>query len=391
MPNTTIENPEEEPDQSGAIIPAADRQLQPNSGNNIRASWNFSTSDVRVNMHHATADRKKVLIDCFLWAIDEKHPSSLNEFAEAVDYDITVVRRLYQGKYTDQKGTRYDIPERLAENAKQWLARQRKKFQGKDEFVLTPTAKRIWTTLELARESKTVAFITGPSHIGKTWALENYSARNNHGASPFIRMKAASGLGGMIRRISETLGNASKGNTADLTDRIKKAVSPDMLLIFDELHLLMYTYRIGSFFACLEVIREIHDETGCGVALCGTQLLLEKMQGGKHTEMEQLLRRGVHKLQLPSMPTKGDLSAILERHGLDFPDRKLSVTVKGFVEKPYELLRQLAKVEGLLSIAERIRYAHKLAEKHKQEIAWDHFVAADLHIKSNAQPESDWN
>ena len=290
MPNTTIENPEEEPDQSGAIIPASDRQLQPNSGNNIRASWNFSTSDVRVNMHHATADRKKVLIDCFLWAIDEKHPSSLNEFAEAVDYDITVVRRLYQGKYTDQKGTRYDIPERLAENAKQWLARQRKKFQGKDEFVLTPTAKRIWTTLELARESKTVAFITGPSHIGKTWALENYSARNNHGASPFIRMKAASGLGGMIRRISETLGNASKGNTADLTDRIKKAVSPDMLLIFDELHLLMYTYRIGSFFACLEVIREIHDETGCGVALCGTQLLLEKMQGGKHTEMEQLLR-----------------------------------------------------------------------------------------------------
>ena len=91
------------------------------------------------------------------------------------------------------------------------------------------------------------------------------------------------------------------------------------------------------------------------------------------------------------MPTKGDLTAILERHGLDFPDKKLSVTVKGLIEKPYELLRQLAKIEGLLSIAERIRYAHKMAEKHKEEIDWKHFVEADLLIKSNAQPESDWN
>ena len=76
-------------------------------------------------------------------------------------------------------------------------------------------------------------------------------------------MKAASGLGGMVRRISGQLGNADKGNVNDLIERIKHAVSPDMLLIFDELHLLMYTYRLGSFFACLEVLREIHDESGC--------------------------------------------------------------------------------------------------------------------------------
>jgi hypothetical protein len=114
------------------------------------------------------------------------------------------------------------------------------------------------------------------------------------------------------------------------------------------------------------------------------------MQGGKHTEMEQLLRRGVHKLQLPAMPTKADLEKILERHELDFPDRKLEVTVKGFKEKPYDLLKQLAKVEGLLSITERIRYAHKLAEKRGEDISWDHFVAADLLIKSNSQPDHGW-
>ncbi len=372
-------------------MPAGDQQLAPNSGNNVRASWNFSLHDVRANMGHCSVEKKKVMIDCFLWSIDPRHPVTLAEFANAVDYDKTTVSRIYQGKYTGEGGKRLDVPEKMAKAAREFLSRQKKHFQGREEFVLTPTAEKIWTVLNLARESKTVAYIIGPSHIGKTWALENYSVKNNHGGTPYIRMKAASGLGGMVKRIASQVGVSDKGNTAQLIDYIKRAISPEMLLIFDELHLLMYTYRIGSFFACLEVIREIHDETGCGIALCGTQLLMEKIKGGQHTEMEQLVRRGVHKLILPSMPTKGDLEKILLRNGLDFPNKKQEVVVQGYSEKPYDLLKQLAKVEGLLAITERIRYAQKLANKREEDISWDHFVAADLLIKSNAQQESDWN
>jgi len=376
--------------QSGSEIVPAEQQLAHNTGNNVRASWNFSLHDVRANMHHCSVDRKKLLIDSFLWSIDPRHPVTLSEFAAAVGYDKTTVARIYQGKYTGPDGKRLDVPEKMAKGAREFLARQKKRFQGREEFVLTPTAQRIWTVLDLARESKTVSYIIGPSHIGKTWALENYAVNNNHGGTPYIRMKAASGLGGMVKRIASQVGVSDKGNTAQLIDYIKRAISPEMLLIFDELHLLMYTYRIGSFFACLEVIREIHDETGAGIALCGTQLLMEKIKGGQHTEMEQLVRRGVHKLILPSMPTKGDLEKILHRNGLDFPTKRAEVVVQGFTEKPYDLLKQLARVEGLLAITERIRYAHKLADKREEEISWDHFVSADLLIKSNAQPEASW-
>jgi len=385
------EPPEENPDAS-ALIPSEDHALAPrNSGGTVRQTWNFSSHDVKANLSHCEPERRQILVDCFLWSINSNHPFTLADFAEAVGYDKTTITRLYTGKYTShQTGARLEIPEKLAKSAREWLARQKKNFKGREGFVLTPTAKMIWTLANLARESQTVAFLIGSSHIGKTWALENYAYHNNHGATPYVRMEAAGGLGGMVKNIARSLAISEAGNTRDLVTYITKTLSPEMLLILDELHLLSYTYRKESFFSCLEVIREIHDKSGCGMVLCGTRLLMERIRPGQHSEMEQLVRRGPHKLTLPTMPTKADLTAILEAHQLPFPTKGDQVTWKGHVEQPYDLLRQLAELEGLLAISERLRYASKIALKSREDIDWKHFVAADLLIKSNSQPEPNW-
>ena len=57
-----------------------------------------------------------------------------------------------------------------------------------------------------------------------------------------------------------------------LIQRIKNATSPNTMWIIDEVHLLAHTYRKGSFHNCMEVIREIYDETECGIALIFTIL-----------------------------------------------------------------------------------------------------------------------
>jgi hypothetical protein len=75
-----------------------------------------------------------------------------------------------------------------------------------------------------------------------------------------VRMKAASGLGGMVRLIGAALGVSPHANTADLIVRIKNALTKDMVLILDEVHLLANTYQRSSFFKCMEVIRELHDK-----------------------------------------------------------------------------------------------------------------------------------
>lgn len=376
--------------------PEDNNQPERNDGNNVRASWNFSLHDIRMNLAHCNHEAKEILVSCYLWSIDPKHQVSRPEFAKAIDADPSTVYRIYTGKYINpQTRERLQPPAKLVLAAKVWIARQRKAYTPQQDFILTPTAERVFRSCRLAQESKSVAFLWGRSHIGKTWALEKFASDNNHGRTIYVRMKAASGLGGMVRRINERCGNSDKCNTADAVDRIKGALSPEMLLILDETHLLQYTYRLSSFFACMEVIREIHDEVGCGMVLCGTQLLLQKMHAGGHGEMEQLMRRGVHKVQLPEMPTRGDLTAILDHHGIAFPAKKesLSIDVDGqhITEQPYDLLRQLAKVEGLKAICERLRYAEKIASKSRVPTAMAHFVEADVRIKANRQADlNDW-
>ena len=362
------------------------------TGDNVRASWPFSQDSIRANIAHCSPEGKEALISAFLWCIDPAHPMRKEDFAARVGYSDNVLYKLYTGRYVDPKTEeKYDVPPALIKAIRNVLKLEKERFLGgASEFVLTPTASYIWESCDLARESQSPVFIYGPSHIGKTWALVQYAQDNNHGRTVYVRMQAASGLGGMVRRIAERLGVSPGGNTSDLVGRIKKAMTPDMILQLDEMHQLIYTYRLGSFFSCVEVIREIHDECKCGMVICSTNLLMVKMNTHKHGELEQMFRRGVHKRPLPNMPTQADIAAILSSMGLKFPSKSMEITVQKITERPYDMLRQVAKRDGLKAICERLRYGRKLASKVREKLSWDHVVEAHLTIEHNAQPQNDW-
>jgi hypothetical protein len=223
-----------------------------NSGDNVRASWPFSLHTLRSNLSHCSAEGREAVVGAYLWCIDQKHPVHREEFSRRVGYSQNTIYKVCAGKYRAPDGSQLDVPADLVKAIKAFLAIEQERFLGdKNEFVLTPTARRIWTACDLARESQTPVFIYGRSHIGKTWAFEAYTNANNHGRTAYCRMKAAAGLGGMVRRMATAVGVSPDSNTASLVDRIKRAMTPDMLLILDELHLLAYTYRKSSFFACL--------------------------------------------------------------------------------------------------------------------------------------------
>lgn len=362
------------------------------SGDNVRASWPFSLHQIRQNIAHCSPEGKEALVAAFLWCIDKAHPVRKREFAARVNYSENLIYKIYTGKYQHPESKKaLDVPPDLVKNIKHFLALEKERFLGgKVEFVMTPTARKIFTACDLARESKTPVFLWGPSHIGKTWALNQYTQDHNHGRTVYNRMKAASGLGGMVRSLAECAGVSPKGNTAKLIKEYKNALTGDMLIILDELHLLMYTYRRESFFACMEVLREVYDECGCGMLFSGTQLLLDKINEGKGGEMDQLLRRGVHRVQL-GMPTKADVSCILAHWKLDVPKKSEEVTIQKITERPYEVLRMLAKNNGLKSITERLRYGKKLSQRAGEKLSWKHFLEAHLAIHDELTPEEDWD
>jgi AAA domain len=368
-------------------------ELMVAGANSVRASWNYSADKIVADTAHYPAEVTEAFLALFRWCTDPQHPMHAQDACRRLGCSTQLIYQLFTGRYRDPKTREPKLPSaELMKNIQEFLALETKRFaMGKTEFVMIPTAKKICTALDLARESQSIVFLWGPSHIGKTWAAErHYTPANNHGKTIYCRMKAASGLGGMVRAMAHAAGISDNSNTADLIRRIKAGTSPNTLWILDEVHLLANTYRKGSFFACMEVIREIYDETECGMALIFT--ILDDVKAASQKELQQLWRRGVHKVPLPPMPTKGDLTAILAHSGLDFPDKKLEVTVGGVVEQPYELLRQQAKLNGLKAITERLRYAKKLADRaNSKGIAWTHFVDAHLRIEKQAMQEGEWS
>ena len=121
----------------------------------------------------------------------------------------------------------------------------------------------------------------------------------------------------------------------------------------------------------------------------GDEIALLRSQGNEERNgvLEQLFRRGVHQIKLPPHPTKGDVAAILKAHGLEFPEKSMTVQVKRVTEQPYEILRSLARENGLKSITERIRYARKLGGG---VVSWESFTAAHLYILAQRMATSDW-
>lgn len=362
------------------------------TGNNARASWNFSADAVNQNTSHYSADARELLRWCFHFCINPRHSLSRAEFARRVGYSDNVIFKIFTGSYRHPTtGEQLDVPEKLMHAMRQFRkVETERSMLGNKGFVITPSVRRAWNLCDLCRESQTPGFLYGASQIGKTAALEQYALRNNHGGTAYVRMGAASGMHGMLRLIAEAVGVSPKSEAKKLVDRIKKAITPNMLIILDEVHLLIYTYRREAFFACMEVLREIYDCTKCGMVFCMTNLGKTKVERERGNELEQIFRRGVHRVELGSMPTERDLGSIFTDVGLAYPDKHLSVDAAGVSDKPYAIIRQLAREEGLTAIMERLRYARKLSHIAKEDLAWEYFVEAHYLILAQSTPPQPW-
>jgi hypothetical protein len=362
-----------------------------------RATFPFSLQHLNFAISYCRPEVRQLVREGFLWCIN--NDVSADEWAQAVGMPEGVFHRFLTGRYVHpQTGVRLDLPEENALALRRWLKMQKAALGhtiGNGEFVLTPTAKKVAYACAIARESRTPVFLFGPSQIGKSWGLIHDAEEHDDGRTIDVRCSSISGLHGLMNAIGSRIGVSPAGNKDAMKQTMLAAFQPDMTLILDEFHELLYTYRRESFFACAEFVRELYDRVGMGIVLSLTNFGRDQIWESRRSDLEQIFRRGIHRIQVGTkggLPFKSDIEMILRRHGLDFPSRSLTCRVGDTEWKPRDVLHHLAKDEGLKAICERLRYAYKIAKQQEREtITWADVMSVHAIISANSTAEEDWS
>jgi hypothetical protein len=285
---------------------------------------------------------------------------SLGDAANEINKDTTTIYRIFTCTY----GAKLDNI--CADLARYKRIVQERAGQVKLDFVETSIAKIIWRACDGALITQSVAFIYGDPQIGKTFALEEYHRRNNHGQTKLVRMPASAGVQLFMREFAKACFVSSHRSFEGMRESVLNAIDDKTLVIVDEAHQCFLSYQKGSQIKVLELIREIYDRTHCGLVLCGTNVFRREIQEGKLAQMlEQLRRRGTIKIQLPARPPKADLDRIAKKFGLS-PAEDLAL----------EVIKEMLHTSGLGMVVKYLQNASRMAARENKKLSWDHFVQA---------------
>src|SRR5690606_21640653 len=232
--------------------------------------------------------------------------------------------------------------------------------------IQTLTVSEIWTVCRKAWDDRSIAFIFGDSHIGKSEALQWFRDENNHGATLYIDLQGVTGIQDIYREFAKALRISADRPMAKLMPAVHSAIDRTNLVIVDEFHHITYAYPKGSSIRTVNALKSIKDRTGCGMVICATDVGREEIETGKESKLlSQLWRRGTIKLQLPTALRTADVRAIVTAYGLDFPAPRPK---RADEETWKELETRIGDWEAL-QLCDRI--AHNLGIKHLVSVLRD--------------------
>ncbi len=191
-------------------------------------------------------------------------------------------------------------------------------------FVETDITRRIFKTCDTTRNFGKLGLLIGNTHVGKTTALLEYTRRNNHGATRYVRMPAGGGLSQFIRVLAEGLNIANTGNNYTIGPKIFRRFDSRTLLIVDEFHqclprptVLRRNSGKPAVFYTIEWLRELHDNTGCPILYSVTPVYDAALRDETFAGIfKQTLQRTMLTVRLPESPTRKSLDSFAKHFGL---------------------------------------------------------------------------
>ena len=197
----------------------------------------------------------------------------------------------------------------------------RKRVQRRKPLIKTIVAERIIEALDYALENSAMIYVSGPTGRGKTYTAQWWAARNNHGRTVYARVPSDCTRRALVNMLCSLRGVARTGSCADCEANLRMALTPRNLLIIDEAgHLLRKSGKPGG---AIELMRDLHDMTGCGIALLFTDVYLKEIKQGRSRDyFEQFLGRLEFPVEIPAIPRRDEVRQVLEAY-YDDPDEDL--------------------------------------------------------------------
>lgn len=294
---------------------------------------------------------------------------NLGRLAKATGLSTTVLHRLMRGEYQADPAraiaTLDSVRQNFAESA------------DNPEFIETSLAKLMFTAFDKTRALKNVTILWGYLGIGKTEVAKEYVRVRPIGQTAFVRFPAGASFAVFVQHVARALGVARGGRTGDVRERVIQLLGMGQrLLIVDELHQAFLTTRGDTAVKCCEFLREMKDESQCGLVLIGTEVLEDHIFRGPHKEaLKQLVDRGTIQIPLPKKATQKDLQKFLNAYGLDFPDTNKDPDA-------CQILNDIIRSAGLRKFTLHLRDGKAFANKREEAYTWDHFTAAFRAIQS---------
>lgn len=249
-----------------------------------------------------------------LFNLGKKKGYSFDQTAALVDYSGATLSRLFAGKYD---GALEKVVEKIDACLEHEAEREK---MSSDRFIENSIWTKINNLCNFALTRNAIVRLIGPSQIGKTYCLKEYARRSKLQVC-YVRIPAAPTMKLVVEAFARAVGVTSSARIDDARQRVADAIGRNTLFIIDELHELVMSAGKGTAMKCIEWIREIWDNSGCGMVLCGTKSLEDdlindaKMKGW----LVQIDQRCQRVMNLPTRLPLEDIILAAEAYGIGGP------------------------------------------------------------------------
>jgi len=275
------------------------------------------------------------------------------QLGNALGYDKTVVFRILKGTY---EGNWKNVIGEIVKYREVVL--EQSKIQA-NAFRENSVSRLIWGALDYAMANNSITIITGESRSGKTAATRAWRDDHNHGRSVMMTVSAYSSPYMLMGKLCKVLGLGKNYSTPQMYESILRAFSKSRILIVDEAHRLLGSRASSQ--KSLEILRDIHDETGCALALLATQRFQSELVKGEYM-FEQFIGRVGMPVRIPRKLDKNAYMPILTQY-IARPSAKVLAECELIANTPGRL--------GIL--VETLKFASRIASKKNSVITEEHF------------------